>query len=235
MSAHSEAAGGLVIGESMMNVLSSLPQDSIEVILGDVFCRFIGHDNPNSLDPAEKAIANLVLAKAQEVNGSLRKRQEQSKNARTVGRASHEIARPSHDNLTTPTEERKESEGSPTPLPNKESKEDNIITQVKPVTKRFVKPTVDEVRAYCAERNNGINAEDFVDFYESKGWKVGKNPMVDWKACVRTWERSRGNASNRRCDAGSYGFSGARLGTRQVSGNFRAGTEAQRAEASSVL
>ena len=57
----------------------------------------------------------------------------------------------------------------------------------------FVKPTVDEVSAYCKERNNGIDANDFVDFYESKGWMIGKNKMKDWKAAVRTWERSRKN------------------------------------------
>ena len=56
-------------------------------------------------------------------------------------------------------------------------------------SKRFVPPTVDEVKAYCIERNNGIDAEHFVDHYTTNGWKVGKNPMKDWKAAVRTWER----------------------------------------------
>ena len=54
---------------------------------------------------------------------------------------------------------------------------------------RWVKPTIDEIKAYCDERNNGINAEQFYDFYESKNWYVGKNKMKDWKACVRTWEQ----------------------------------------------
>lgn len=54
---------------------------------------------------------------------------------------------------------------------------------------RFVKPTVAQVSEYCRERGNGINPESFVDFYESKGWKVGSQPMKDWKACVRTWEQ----------------------------------------------
>lgn len=53
---------------------------------------------------------------------------------------------------------------------------------------RFVKPTLEEVTAYCNERNNNINAQRFIDYYESNGWKVGKNPMRDWKASVRTWE-----------------------------------------------
>lgn len=50
-------------------------------------------------------------------------------------------------------------------------------------------PTIEEVREYCKERNNNIDAETFVNFYQSKGWKVGKEPMKDWKACVRTWEK----------------------------------------------
>lgn len=60
--------------------------------------------------------------------------------------------------------------------------------------KRFVKPTVDEVQAYCQERQNGIDAEDFVNFYESKGWVIGKSPMKDWRAAVRTWEAKRGGS-----------------------------------------
>ena len=59
------------------------------------------------------------------------------------------------------------------------------------VSKRFVHPTPEEVNTYCRERNNGIDGSEFCDFYTSKGWKVGKNPMKDWKAAVRTWERSR--------------------------------------------
>lgn len=56
--------------------------------------------------------------------------------------------------------------------------------------KRFVKPTLSEIEQYCIERNNNVNAEQFFDYYESNGWKVGKNSMKDWKAAVRTWERS---------------------------------------------
>lgn len=56
---------------------------------------------------------------------------------------------------------------------------------------RFKKPTLEEVKEYCEERNNGIDAETFINFYESKGWMVGKNKMKDWKASVRTWEKSR--------------------------------------------
>ena len=59
-----------------------------------------------------------------------------------------------------------------------------------PKRKTFTKPTIDEIQDYCIERNNNVNAEQFYDYYESNGWKVGKNSMKDWKAAVRTWERS---------------------------------------------
>lgn len=54
--------------------------------------------------------------------------------------------------------------------------------------KRFVKPTIEEVRKYCAERKNNVDPQTFINYYESNGWKVSKNPMKDWKAAVRNWE-----------------------------------------------
>ena len=57
--------------------------------------------------------------------------------------------------------------------------------------KRFIIPTPEEVQAYCDERNNGILGQQFCDFYSSKGWRVGSQPMKDWKAAVRTWEVRR--------------------------------------------
>lgn len=54
----------------------------------------------------------------------------------------------------------------------------------------FRPPTAQEVKDYCEQRGNSIDAEYFVDFYASKNWMVGKNKMKDWRACVRTWERN---------------------------------------------
>lgn len=55
-------------------------------------------------------------------------------------------------------------------------------------SKRFVKPTLDEVRQYCLHRKNWVDWNEFYSFYEANGWKVGRNPMKDWKAAVRYWE-----------------------------------------------
>ncbi|MBF1085064.1 phage replisome organizer N-terminal domain-containing protein [Solobacterium sp.] len=56
--------------------------------------------------------------------------------------------------------------------------------------KRFEKPTLSEIKAYCIERNNNVDAQHFYDYYESNGWKVGKNSMKNWQAAVRTWEKN---------------------------------------------
>ena len=67
----------------------------------------------------------------------------------------------------------------------------NAITNTVTDTKRkiFKKPTLDDVKAYCRERGNAVDPEAFIDFYESKGWRVGNQHMKDWKAAVRTWEK----------------------------------------------
>ena len=65
------------------------------------------------------------------------------------------------------------------------------INNKRPSGHVFVKPSLEDVKAYCEERNNGIDAEAFIDFYDSKGWKIGKESMKDWKAAVRNWERRK--------------------------------------------
>lgn len=72
---------------------------------------------------------------------------------------------------------------------NKNNKES--VREKQPL-KRFTPPTVDEVKAYCSERRNSVDPQRFVDYYTANGWKVGKNPMKDWQATVRTWERADG-------------------------------------------
>ena len=71
----------------------------------------------------------------------------------------------------------------------------NVNNENKRERAKFAPPSVQEVREYCQERKNNVDPEVFVDFYASKGWKVGKNPMKDWKACVRTWEKRRDEKS----------------------------------------
>lgn len=74
------------------------------------------------------------------------------------------------------------------PYKNTDIQTDKNTYSVKART-RFTPPTLDEVKAYCSERNNTVDAQRFIDYYTANGWKVGRNAMKDWRASVRTWER----------------------------------------------
>ena len=114
------------------------------------------------------------------------------------------IQRAKEDNVpllssNCPTEIEKEKE---TDIEKEKETDKKVKSQ-----KRFAKPTLEEVQAYCQERNNNVDAQRWFDYYSSNGWKVGKNPMKDWKACVRTWERSADNGrKNNSKPSVDYGY-----------------------------
>lgn len=87
---------------------------------------------------------------------------------------------------------------------NKEFKENDTPNGVSK-RKCFTPPTVDEVRAYCQERGNNIDPQRFVDFYESKGWFVGKNKMKSWEAAVRNWEGREKQSTPKQSNAETWG------------------------------
>lgn len=94
---------------------------------------------------------------------------------------------------------------------DKENKKENTIIfspVVNTETARaiFLPPTISEVKEYCEKRKNGINPEQFVNFYQSKGWMIGKNKMKDWKAAVRTWEiqNRKNNGNNQTTDNSKF-------------------------------
>lgn len=97
-------------------------------------------------------------------------------------------------NPEKPTETQQNPEKPTETLKDKDKEKVNIKENTpkgvkeKPLA-RFTPPTVEEVALYCQERGNAVNAQRFVDFYAAKGWKIGQNPMKDWKAAVRTWEQ----------------------------------------------
>lgn len=80
---------------------------------------------------------------------------------------------------------------------DKEYKEILPIGSTKKAATAFRPPTVDEVKAYCLERKNRVDPVRFVDYYTANGWKVGRNPMKDWRAAVRNWEREDGKMNAR--------------------------------------
>ena len=94
---------------------------------------------------------------------------------------------------------------------DKENKKENTIL-ISPVVNTetaraiFLPPTISEVKEYCEKRKNGISPEQFVNFYQSKGWMIGKNKMKDWKAAVRTWEiqNRKNNGNNQTSDNSKF-------------------------------
>ncbi len=113
-------------------------------------------------------------------------------NARRAG--GKKGGRPKKKTLGFPDEETIGFENEkPDALYNKEIKNEKEPPNSPPRGKRerFTPPTVEDVAAYCLERKNGIDAEEFCAFYSSKGWRVGSSPMRDWRAAVLTWEKKR--------------------------------------------
>ena len=78
------------------------------------------------------------------------------------------------------------------------NKGDININSLSIKSSRFQKPTLEEIREYCISRGNNVDPEQFLNFYESKGWVVGKSPMKDWRAAVRTWEKRENDSPRRR-------------------------------------
>ena len=109
------------------------------------------------------------------------------------------------NSVPTQEEKKEEREKSPhTPLKEKEArKEEPLYACAHARDERFAKPTVEEIAAYCRSRNNGLDPEQIWDFYESKGWFIGKTKMKNWRSAVRTWERRRKEEQNAAASANS--------------------------------
>lgn len=97
------------------------------------------------------------------------------------------------------------------PIVGNIEKSTNVDT--KKTAQRFSRPSVSEVRDYIAEQGYSVDAEAFIDFYEAKGWRVGSNPMKDWRAAVRTWERRHKEERQANPQKTTAATDGVRLGT----------------------
>lgn len=119
-----------------------------------------------------KKIARRIDAEAEKYN--------------VISERRREAAQRRYSQRTNPQGEDPQQEAKP--APKKPQKEKKV----------FAKPTVEEIKEYCTERKNTVDAQAFYDFYESKGWKVGAVRMSDWRASVRTWEKREAEEKRRR-------------------------------------
>lgn len=153
---------------SFYDALKNIPPDE-RLKVYDAIMEYGMYDRDPDLDGV--ALAIFLLAKPQiDANNKRYENGCKAKKKRTVSE----------------TEANSKQDSSECEAKEKEKEKE----KVKDNNKIFKPPTVDDVRAYCTERGNNVDPRSFVDFYESKGWMIGKNKMKDWKAAVRTWERS---------------------------------------------
>lgn len=131
-----------------------------------------------------------VLARAEEYGGLVKK----SERRWTKLILSESIIYDRNDKSSGTNPELKcDTDGSEPASKRKQSNNENQSNNEDHEKKRgtqFVPPTIGEVQAYCDERQNNINPEKFIDYYESRGWYLGQNLMKDWKAAVRIWEKN---------------------------------------------
>ena len=135
---------------------------------------FIG--NERFTWPAAKQLIDLTFSE------NMKQRENGKKGGRPKTQQNPNEPTETQINPNEPTETLKEKK--------RKEKENNEKKSPSEIYRRFTPPTIQEVMDYCKERGNNVDPERFVDFYSSKGWKVGNQPMKDWKAAVRTWEKS---------------------------------------------
>ena len=188
---------------SFYEAISNLPGET-QLEVYNAICKYALQGELPELSPIAKAMFTVMRP----VMDSASARYEASvANGKKGGR-------PKKENLEKPSNNLKglETENLEKPSPNLNvnvNDNDNVnvndndkVTEIraaKPPRTRFAPPSIDEVKAYCQERGNGVDAERFIDYYNANGWRVGKNAMKDWKAAVRTWEK------NGYSNGGNYG------------------------------
>lgn len=176
---------GFVILPSYYEALRNLPDDT-RLSLYDAMLDFgFTGKEPDNLNAIEMAIFSLMRPN---IESSVEKYEAQYKNGCKGGRPKKANENPSETQIKPNGNREKEKELE---KETDKDKELEIIADKPPRAPRFVPPTVEEVRAYCHERNSGVDPQRFVDYYTANGWTQGRGkPIKDWQAAVRTWERN---------------------------------------------
>lgn len=178
--------------ESFFKAISRIKKSADRAAAYDAICAYALYGTDPDIDkmPDAAAIAfelskpNLDASKRKAISGKAGGKSKQSASkveANGKQNGSKTEANTKQEQIASEKENEKE---------NKKEKENECYTPISP-SERFVKPSLADVAAYCNERNNGIAPQAFIDHYDSNGWKVGKAPMKDWRAAVRTWENKR--------------------------------------------
>jgi hypothetical protein len=170
----------IIVYRDWINTFDSLTDDEAGKLIKHFF-RYINDLNP---EPPDRIIKLLFEPIKQTLKRDL-KRYESTclKNKNNVNIRWNKKDTTEYDRIPTDTNHT-----------DSDSDSDSDIKKEYIRKKVFVKPTIEEVMAYCDERKNDVNPISWYNHYEATGWMIGKNKMKDWKAAVRTWEKVRATA-----------------------------------------
>lgn len=194
------------------NAISQLDKD-LRLELYDAIMRKALYNEPPSLSPMGNLAMSFIEPQIERDFDKWLDIREKRSNAGKAHRGNQysaveqtkQMERKQTNGTSVPTLEQMEQDGAngTVSVDNNsvilKEKEDTIISSKK--EKRFVKPTIQEIQAYIFEKGYTFDAEAFYAFYESNGWKVGRNPMKNWKMACTTWSKNRNNNNNN----GNYG------------------------------
>lgn len=173
------------IYRNTLEALESLPPDIAVKIVS-----YIGHyAMDDELPDSDNMIAYSFFC---QIKPLIDKSKKKTEAGRTGGKANVKQTE-ANGKQTEANMKQTEANGKQIEAVNKKVESRNIKEIVPKGTtkKKFQPPSIDEVREYISQQGYSIDAEKFVDYYESKGWVVGKSPMKDWKAAVRNWSRTQ--------------------------------------------
>lgn len=155
---------GVMLYEETLELLHTVPEEQAGRIIKGIASFYVTGEMPTLTEPLEQAVATSII------NSIIKDAEKYA-----------EICEKRSQNIKSRWENQKQT-GS-----KKEAKQKQ--TGSKGEANRFTPPTLEEVKAYCLESGYRIDAERFIDYYESNGWMVGRNKMKDWKAAVRNWSK----------------------------------------------
>ena len=192
--------------ESFYKAISRIKKKADRADAYDIICRYALTQEEPDLDSVSDAVA-IAFELLRPVLDKAKERAESGKKGGSKPEANGKQpeSKPKANQKQGETASKKEGEkeveveieienendsvyGASAPAHAPEQQEDESCQK----QKRFCRPDAREVADYCRERGNQVDAQRFVDYYTANGWRVGKNPMKDWKAAVRTWEKQEG-------------------------------------------
>lgn len=182
--------------KSFYESLKELPPEDFKSVIC-AMCERAFYDNDIELYGHLKALFTLIKPS---IEKSISLSEERSRAGKQGGRPKKEKANNSIFNQTIASESNMKATKTKTETMTKtyDNEEDNNSDSSEQSSasknkESFHKPTLLEIKAFCEEQNCRVNPEAFFDYYESNGWRVGKNPMKNWKAAVRSWEHKEQN------------------------------------------